>query len=90
MKENICQVIAKRIHTPDQIIQAERKPGERLVVTLVEGRKHPAQMRPGKTSEVLVFNESLQVVPIDEAVPQSRGKNDEGHEGNRTGEQIGY
>jgi hypothetical protein len=61
-------MIAESIHAPQQIIQAECKPAERLVMTQVEGRKHPAQMRPGKTSEVLVFNESFQVVPIDEAV----------------------
>src|SRR4030095_14602230 len=68
MKENIRQMIAECIHTPQQIVQAECKPTERLIMTQVKGRKHPAQMRPGKTSEVLVFNESFQVVPIDEAV----------------------
>ena len=37
-------------------------------MTQVESRKHPAQMRPSKTSEVLVLNDRFKVVPIDEAV----------------------
>jgi hypothetical protein len=37
-------------------------------MTLMKGRKHPEEMRPAKTSKVLVLNESLQIIPIDEAV----------------------
>src|SRR5262245_3161422 len=68
MSEKISQMIAKRLQTPQPIIQAECNPAERLVMTHMESRKHPAQMSPGKTSEVFVLNDRFKVVPINEAV----------------------
>src|SRR5215813_11263676 len=68
MKENIGQMIAKRLHAPQPIIQAKCNPAERLIMTQMEGRKHPAQMSPGKVSEVLVLNDRFKVVPIHEAI----------------------
>jgi hypothetical protein len=68
MEEKVRQMITERLHTPQQIVQAEGNPAERLVMTLVKGSKHPEEMRPAKTSKVLVLDESLQVIPIDEAV----------------------
>ena len=46
VQKQVGEMVPGRIHAPDDVVEAERHPAERLVVAAVHGRQHPAQVAP--------------------------------------------
>src|ERR1041385_7151663 len=68
MQRKARQVKAERVETPQKIIERVGQPGERLVVAHIESPEHPADVRPIERAILRVFQQKLDVIPIDEAV----------------------
>jgi hypothetical protein len=46
MEEKVSQMISPRFHAPYEIVQVKSHPGQWLVMTPVEGSKHPSEPLP--------------------------------------------
>jgi hypothetical protein len=68
MEEDVGQMIPEWIHPPEEIVRSKRHPAQRLIMTHVKGRKHPAKLLPAQPPVVRVFQKILVVVPIYELI----------------------
>src|SRR3954466_606458 len=68
-------MITGRLHAPEEIIDAEGHPAERLIMTHIKCREHPFELRPAEPAIGQVFRHCGVIVPIDEIVPE-RGQKD--------------
>ena len=57
VQEEARQMIAEGLHTPEQVVQAERHPGQRNPVTHVNRGPHPAELGPAESTIVRVIDE---------------------------------
>lgn len=76
VQQQIGQMVAERIEPPKEIIDAEGKPGQRVIVTHVECSEHPSNIRPVKTPVEWIFNNVPIVIPVDKLILQYRIKGD--------------
>jgi hypothetical protein len=76
VQQKIGQMVADRIKAPEEVIDAEGEPGQRLIVTHVKCSEHPLNIRPAKTPVEWIFNNVPVVIPIDKPILQCRIKGD--------------
>src|SRR5262249_34990902 len=69
VEQDVGEVVAARVHAPDEIVEGEGQPGDRNVVPEVDAAEHPADLGGTQTAIVDVVDEIALVVP-DEAVVQ--------------------
>src|SRR5262249_19074919 len=84
MQDKIGEMVAERVHAPYNVIEPQRHPGKRLVMTHEERGEHPAEISPTEAPEMGVFKVERVVVVIDEAVVEGRIKSRDAEE-NQTG-----
>ena len=70
------QMVAGRVHSPDDVVEAEREPGERDPMAHQHRAEHPPDLRPCEAPIVLVLDQIHVVVPRHESVPE-RGQEDQ-------------
>jgi hypothetical protein len=66
VEEHGGEVIARRVHAPDEIVQREGEPGDRDVVTHVHRGKDPGELGRTEAAVVRIVDEILPVVPAQE------------------------
>src|ERR1041384_75791 len=71
-------MVADGIEPPNNIIPTECNPAKGLVVAAMKSCEHPYELLCAQTAIIQISHEILIVVPIDEAVHQSRKKRGEG------------
>ncbi len=68
MNNQTGQIIAKRIHSPDNIIQAICHPGQRHAGTQITRGKHPVDLVPAQAAIIRVGQEKRLIIPTALAV----------------------
>src|SRR5262245_55633791 len=63
VQEEVGEVIADRVHAPEEVIEAEGDPGQGHVVADVKGGEHPLELGPAEAAVGRVVEEVLAVVP---------------------------
>ena len=66
MEQHVQEVIAPRVHSPEEVVQAEGEPGERDVVPEEHAREGPADRRDADAAIAGVLAEVHVVVPVEE------------------------
>jgi hypothetical protein len=66
MNQEAGQMISERVDAPQKIIQRECQPTEWLILTEVEGCKHPLKLSPAKAA--IVPNCNQRALKLNEAV----------------------
>ena len=72
------QMIARGVHAPERVIQAQGQPRHRDVVPHVDGGEHPPELGRAQAAIVRVAQEVVGVVPVEEAGAER------GHEGSQS------
>ena len=67
-----CRGEIRRLQPEDRVVERQREPGERLVVTGVARRPHPAEVQGVEAADREVVRDGEAVVPGDEARAQRR------------------
>src|SRR3989442_6731376 len=80
VQQNVREMVAGRIHSPEEIIETQRHPGNGNVVAEEEGRPHPSQVSPAQSSEVRIRGEIHQVIPVHEFILQGRREDEDGRD----------
>jgi len=75
VEQDVRQVIAERIHSPDGVVEAEAEPRDGNPVAHDGAREGPADLLPAEAAIEGIVQEVAVVVPEDEAVLQ-RGRED--------------
>ena len=88
MEYVVCQMMAYWIQPPDGIIKGMGYPCQRVPVAGVEIKKGPFEKSEVKRVDVGVINDVSSVIPSDKIVPEGRGIDEKGQEGNRRGKTI--
>src|SRR5262249_6224233 len=81
VKHEIREMIASGVDSPNQIIQPVGHPTQRLVGSHVKRGEHPAQLIPSQAAVARVVDQVVEIVPVDELVPQYRQKGYAGYNG---------
>ena len=76
-------MVAGGIHLPDDVVEAEREPGEGDPVAHQRGAEHPPDLRPREPPIALVLVQIDVVVPFDESVPERRQEDEKRNQGER-------
>ena len=71
------EVIAERIHAPQDVVQAPRQPRQRTPVAEERRREHPVQLRGAEAAIVDVPEEADVVVPVHELGAERRQEREE-------------
>ena len=79
--EEARQMVARRVHAPEDVVEAEREPRQRDVMAHQDGREEVPELRLPETAVLQVVGEVDLVVPLDEFVEQCRKEDDEGDQG---------
>ena len=79
VQERIRQMIARRVHPPELVVEGEGQPGERNEMALDVG-EHPPQLARTETTEEWILGEVGLIVEVDESVAQRRDVGDRGRE----------
>src|SRR5712692_4574830 len=74
MDEDIGQVIAPRIHAPQDMVEGEGEPRHRYPVALVEAREHPAELGWTKPAPGAIDDEIRFIVPWQKAAAEGDRK----------------
>ncbi len=77
VQQHVGQVIAERVHPPEEVVEAEADPGERDPVSGQGGGEHPAEVRPAEAAECGIVDQVHRVVPVEE--PVAEGGPERGH-----------
>src|SRR5437667_10025494 len=81
MKHERGEMVAPRVHAPQDVVEAERQPRDGDVVTEVEAGEHPAEIRPAEPPVVRILYQVRDIVPV-EVASERREKRDDGRHTN--------
>ena len=86
VQQQIGQMVAHWIETPDEVIDAKGEPSQWLIVTHVKCSKHPLNIRPVKPPVEQIFNDVLVVIPINKLILGYRIKGGYGQDNDDDGD----